>query len=163
MWEISVSILKIPLPSPLMIINVYSVYIDQVGFELRCTFHDNPTTRPTPAFLFSSPLQTECVNDMTCVRFPFSKSRFYWSEGPDGNTIIPKDKWERFGVPNLKLKTYVGSFWKNENYACVRDLVGSRGYCLDGEQYARDHGHPELIFGEPHTPLVKLISLTINL
>ena len=156
-----VSTLKIPSFPPNG--DVYPVYIDTVGFKLTGTLHGDPTTRSLPAHLFVSPLETERVDKMTCVRVPLPKSPFYWSEGPDGNTVIPEDDWEKYGIPNLELETIVGSHWEDEEYACVRDLLGSRGYDLDGKQYAHDHGHPELIHGEPRAPLVKLISLTINL
>ena len=161
MSEMLVSALKILSSPPHG--NVYPVCINMVGFQLTGTLHGDPTRRSMAAHLFVSPLQTKRVDNMTCVRVPLPKSPFYWSECPNGKTVIPEDEWEKIGIPDLKLKTVIGSYWKDDEYTCVRDLLGSRGYQLDGKQYAHDHCHPELIHGEPRAPLVKLISLTINL
>ena len=135
------------LPSSLNV-DVYPVYIDHVGFRLKGTFHDNPSTRSTPAFLFCPPLPIEYVNDMPSIQYPLSGSLFYWSFDHIGKHRIAKGDWEKFNIPKLKLRTCIGSYWKSWEYNFVRDFLSSRSYDLDGRQYARDHSHPELIQGE---------------
>ena len=75
MGAMLVSTLKIPSSSADD--DVYPVYIDEVGYQLKGTLRVDPTTCSMPAHLFFSPLQTKCVDNMSCVRFPFPKSPFY--------------------------------------------------------------------------------------
>ncbi|KAK1218028.1 hypothetical protein PQX77_019302 [Marasmius sp. AFHP31] len=126
------------------------VYIDEVGFQLKATFHHDFMTSSTPAYLFVPPLPVEIINNMKCVQYPFPRPLFYWSHDPQGKQIIAGEKWEEFGIPKLEMKDLVGSYWFSEDYALVREHLTSRKYNLDGRQYAQDHGYPELIHADPH-------------
>ncbi|KAK1217142.1 hypothetical protein PQX77_020212 [Marasmius sp. AFHP31] len=48
------------------------------------------------------------------------------------------------------MKRLVGTHWGQEHYATVREHLCLSGYNLDGRQYARDHGHPQLIIADSH-------------
>ncbi|KAK1221719.1 hypothetical protein PQX77_015474 [Marasmius sp. AFHP31] len=126
------------------------VYIDQVGFRLEGTFPVDPTNHSTPAYLFVLPLPTEFIDNLHCVRLPFPEKLFYWSHDPRGRNAIADEDWERFGIPKLSVQELVGSYWEEEDYACVRGHLRSRSYNLDGKQYPREHGHPELMLADPH-------------
>ena len=128
-------------------LNVYPVYIDHVGFQLKGTFHDNPTTRSNPAFLFAPPLRIKSANSMDCIEFTPADSLFYWSFDPSGKSRIAEEDWEELNIPKLELRTYIGPRWDCDDYNLVREFLSSRSYDLDGRQYAREHGHPELIRG----------------
>ena len=124
------------------------MYIDQVGFGLQGTFHDDPTRRSMPAFLFCPPLPIEYVNSLPCVRYPLPGSLYYWCLDRQGKNRIAEGDWEIFNIPVLELGTWIGSHWESDEYDFVRDVLSSRNYNLDGRQYAKDRGHPELIQGE---------------
>ncbi|KAK1221911.1 hypothetical protein PQX77_015270 [Marasmius sp. AFHP31] len=126
------------------------VYIDQVGFHLQGTFPVDPTNHSTPAYLFVHPLPTEFIDNLHCVRLPFPEKLFYWSHDPQGRNAIAEEDWEGFGIPKLSVQEWVGSFWTEEFYASVREHLRSRSYNLDGKQYPREHGHPELMLADPH-------------
>ncbi|KAK1221718.1 hypothetical protein PQX77_015473 [Marasmius sp. AFHP31] len=126
------------------------VYIDQVGFCLQGTFPVDPTNHSTPAYLFVHPLPTEFINNLHCIRYPFPEKLFYWSHDPQGRNAIAEEDWEGFGIPKLSAREWVGSFWRKEHYAVVREHLCSRSYNLDGKQYAREHGYLELILADPH-------------
>ncbi|KAK1225365.1 hypothetical protein PQX77_011698 [Marasmius sp. AFHP31] len=125
-------------------------YIDQVGFRLIGTFRNNPTSQPTPAYLFVQRLPAEYINGVHCVHYPFSENLFYWSHDQKGGNAIAEEDWEQFGIPKLRVEEWIGSSWDEEEYKLVRNHLHSKDYELDGKQYARDHGHPELIFADPH-------------
>ncbi|KAK1222917.1 hypothetical protein PQX77_014194 [Marasmius sp. AFHP31] len=124
------------------------VYIDQVGFKLTTTFHYNPTTSATQAYLFVPPLPVEIINNMNCIQYPFPEPLFYWSHDPQGEQIIGEENWEECGIPKLETEDWVGPCWECESYNFVRDHLMSGNYDLDGRRYAREHGHPELIYGK---------------
>ncbi|KAK1225366.1 hypothetical protein PQX77_011699 [Marasmius sp. AFHP31] len=126
------------------------VYIDELGFRLEGTFHHDPTSRSTPAYLFVRPLPTEFVNNAHCVRYPFPENLFYWSYDPQGRNTIAKEDWKRFGIPELSMEEWIGTHWEEEKYDTVRDHLHSRNFTLDGKQYARERGYPKLIFADPH-------------
>ncbi|KAK1215949.1 hypothetical protein PQX77_021430 [Marasmius sp. AFHP31] len=126
------------------------IFINEVGFKLEGTFFEDPTTRATPAYLFISPLCTELVNGLHCIRFPFPQSLFYWSSDPHGRSKIAKKDWERLGIPELCARGLIGSYWDDEEYTVVREVLCQKNYNADGKRYAREHGHPELILGDPH-------------
>ncbi|KAK1234071.1 hypothetical protein PQX77_002733, partial [Marasmius sp. AFHP31] len=127
------------------------IFIDSVGFKLEGTFSEDPTTRPTPAYLFVSPLRTELVNGLHCVLgYPFPQSLLYWSSDPHGRNKIAKWDWKRLGIPELRARGSIGSFWDDEYYAVVREVLRQKNYNPDGKRYAREHGYPELILGDPH-------------
>ncbi|KAK1233321.1 hypothetical protein PQX77_003528 [Marasmius sp. AFHP31] len=126
------------------------VYIDQVGFELKATFHHDPATSSTPAYLFVPPLPVEIINNMKCVRYPFPRPLFYWSHDSQGKQIIAEEKWEEFGIPKLEVKDLVGSCWNSQQYAFVQEHLTLKNHNLDGRQYAQEYGYPELIYVDPH-------------
>ncbi|KAK1225370.1 hypothetical protein PQX77_011695 [Marasmius sp. AFHP31] len=127
------------------------IFIDQLGFRLEGTFHNDPTSRSTPAYLFVRPLPTEFVNNARCVRYPLPKSLFYWSYDPHGRNTIAEEDWKRFGIPELSMEEWISTFWTDVEYETVRDHLHSRNFNLDGKQYARERGYPELIFGAQHS------------
>ncbi|KAK1218074.1 hypothetical protein PQX77_019271, partial [Marasmius sp. AFHP31] len=125
------------------------VFIDEIGFYLEGAFHDDPTTRSTPAYLFVPPLPTEVINNTHCIHYPLPENLFYWSHDPQGRTAVVEKDWEKFGIPKLSAEGWIGSYWKEHFYAYIRDHLQSGGYVLDGKQYARDHGYPEFIHADP--------------
>ncbi|KAK1224614.1 hypothetical protein PQX77_012509 [Marasmius sp. AFHP31] len=125
----------------------FVVYIDHVGFRLQGTFLNDPTNHSTPAYLFVRPLPIDVINNLHCIRYPLPEKLFYWSHDPQGRNAIAEEDWERFGVPELSVMRWIGSCWKEEHYAFVREHLRSRSCNLDGKEYAHDHGHPELVFG----------------
>ncbi|KAK1234585.1 hypothetical protein PQX77_002211 [Marasmius sp. AFHP31] len=127
------------------------VFIDELGFRLEGTFHHGPTSLSTPAYLFLRPLPTELINNLHCVRYPFPENLFYWSHDPQGGNAIAKEDWRRFGIPELSMKEWIGTYWEEEEYDAVRDHLHSGNFSLDGKQYARERGYPELIFGAQHS------------
>ncbi|KAK1216939.1 hypothetical protein PQX77_020420 [Marasmius sp. AFHP31] len=126
------------------------VYIDQVGFNLQCTFPVDPANHTTPAYLFVHPLPTEFIDNLHCIRYPLPEKLFYWSHDPQGRTAIAEEDWERFGIPKLSVREWVGDYWKEEHYAVVRECLHSRSCNLDGKQYAHEHGYLELVLADPH-------------
>ncbi|KAJ8086016.1 hypothetical protein PM082_004835 [Marasmius tenuissimus] len=128
----------------------YVTYVDEIGFYLKGTFLNDPTSLPIPTYLFFLPLPTEYINITHCVCYPFPQKLFYWSHDPQGRTAIDKEDWEKFGIPELSVQEWIGTGWRGHCYAFVRDHLCSRGYELDGKQYARDHAYPELIHADPH-------------
>ncbi|KAK1227603.1 hypothetical protein PQX77_009377 [Marasmius sp. AFHP31] len=126
------------------------VFIDKIGFRLEGDFRDNPTTYLTPVYLFVPPLPTKYIDNTHCICIPLPEILFYWSHDLQGRTAIDKEDWEKFGIPNLSVREWIGLSWGGHNYACVQDHLYSGGYELDGKRYARDHGYPELIHADPH-------------
>ncbi|KAJ8074492.1 hypothetical protein PM082_015393 [Marasmius tenuissimus] len=110
----------------------------------------DPTTHPEPAYLFVLPLHTELINGLHCVQYPFPQSLFYWSSDPHGRDKIAKEDWEKLGIPKLRVWELIGSYWDSDDCQAVREVLHQKKYDLDGKQYARNHGHPELILGDPH-------------
>ncbi|KAK1234886.1 hypothetical protein PQX77_001903 [Marasmius sp. AFHP31] len=125
------------------------VFIEEIGFRLLGAFLE-PASRSTPAYLFVPPLPTEFINNMHCVRYPFPKALFYWSHDPQGRTAITEDNWERFSIPELRVQKWLGHWWEKLHYEYVCDHLRAGNYELDGTQYARDNGYPELIHANPH-------------
>ncbi|KAK1220002.1 hypothetical protein PQX77_017250 [Marasmius sp. AFHP31] len=125
------------------------VYIDQVGFRLEGIFCEDLATRPKPAYLFIPPLHAELINGLHCFRHPLSQNIFYWSNDPRGRDKIAEGDWKRLGIPKLRVRGFIGSYWSYE-YACVRELLHWKSRDSDGKQYAHERGYPELIPGDPH-------------
>ncbi|KAK1217839.1 hypothetical protein PQX77_019494 [Marasmius sp. AFHP31] len=125
-------------------------YIDLVGFCLDGIFCEDPTTHPKPAYLFIPPLHTELINGLHCLRHPLSKNIFYWSNDPQGKDKIAEKDWERLRIPQLRVRGLIGSSWNDYMYTGVRELLHQKNCALDGMQYAREHGYPELVPGDPH-------------
>ncbi|KAK1219295.1 hypothetical protein PQX77_017993 [Marasmius sp. AFHP31] len=126
------------------------VYIDLVGFCLKGIFCEDPATRPKPAYLFIRPLHTELINGLHCFRYPLSRNRFYWSNDPQGRNKIAKKDWERLRIPKLRVRGLIGTHWNDFEYTSVREILHQKNCALDGKQYARERGYPELIPGDPH-------------
>ncbi|KAK1219290.1 hypothetical protein PQX77_018000 [Marasmius sp. AFHP31] len=125
-------------------------YINQVGFHLEGIFYEDPATCPKPAYLFIRPLHTELINGLHCFCYPLSRNIFYWSNDPQGRDVIAVEDWERLRIPKLRVRELIGTYWKNYTYADVRELLHQKNCALDGKQYARERGYPELIPGDPH-------------
>ncbi|KAL0574053.1 hypothetical protein V5O48_007898 [Marasmius crinis-equi] len=87
---------------------------------------------------------------MPCIKYPFSNSLFYWSSDPNGKDTIPAEDWERYGIPELKVEMWMGSFWDPVDYRSIQEYFQLKCYNLDGQQYARDRDYPEVIRGDPH-------------
>ncbi|KAK1221965.1 hypothetical protein PQX77_015208 [Marasmius sp. AFHP31] len=99
------------------------VFIDQIGFHLEGAFHDDPTTRSTPAYLFVPPLPTEYINNMHCIRFPLLENPFYWSHDLQGRTAINEEDWEKFGIPKLSVQEWMVN---PHDTATIEEII-----CLD--------------------------------
>ncbi|KAL0061170.1 hypothetical protein AAF712_012040, partial [Marasmius tenuissimus] len=85
---------------------------------------------------------------MHCVLLP--RGVFYWSHDPQGRDAIPEEDWGRFGIPELTVEEWIGSNWEEEDYVALREHRDSLDHDLDGQQYAYEHGYPELLAGDPH-------------
>ncbi|KAK1227930.1 hypothetical protein PQX77_009049 [Marasmius sp. AFHP31] len=120
--------------------------IDDIGFSLIGNFSHSPT----PAYLFVPPLHGQYVNGMYCIRHPLPDSLFYWASDPEGKEVIPEGDWERYSIPMLRVRTWIGSHWYRDEYDTVQKHLIQRNYGSDGKGYARDKGYPELILGDPH-------------
>ncbi|KAK1215840.1 hypothetical protein PQX77_021541, partial [Marasmius sp. AFHP31] len=125
-------------------------FIDEIEFSIVGSFSHTPPACPS-AYLFVSPLSTEYINGMHCLRVPLP-DLFYWSSDPEGRVRIPKEDWRRYGsgIPNLRVETRIGSRWWPSDLEVVKRHLRNKGYESNGRQYAQDHGYPELIRGDPH-------------
>jgi len=117
-------------------------FLDDITFELN-----GQLSCPVPAHLFVSSIPVLHIDGMPCVNYPLSDSLFYWSLDPTGENVISKQNWDRYGIPKLEVHTHVGAWWDSSQYAMVANHLRTKGYPLDGKQYAQDHGYPELILG----------------
>ncbi|KAJ8094172.1 hypothetical protein PM082_023381 [Marasmius tenuissimus] len=117
---------------------------------LRGIFNHDPTTQPTPVYLFVPPIPVEHINGMHCVRYPLPDRVFYWSLDSDGKSVIPEEDWEKYGVPKLVTLIAAGQKWNVAHWSLAWDYLISRDYNPDGKQYARDYGYPELLCDDPH-------------
>ncbi|KAL0057764.1 hypothetical protein AAF712_015581, partial [Marasmius tenuissimus] len=122
-------------------------YIDHIGFNLKGTFSNIPTP---PAYLFVPRLHTRLINSQYCVCHPLPQTLFYWAHDLQGRNVIAEEDWKKCGIPELRVKEWIGTFWDNEDWMFIREYLYSRNYDMDGRQYARDHEYPELIFTNPH-------------
>ncbi|KAJ8074327.1 hypothetical protein PM082_012640 [Marasmius tenuissimus] len=137
-------------------------FIDEVGFSLVGDLSHIPTTAHTPSYLFVPPLQVEYINGMYCIRYPFTNPLFYWAFDTEGENVIPKNDWERYGIPELEVRSCIGSCWMYNEYHGVQQHLRSRNYELDGKMYAHDHGYPELIRGDPHERRIEELEDSIS-
>ncbi|KAK1221172.1 hypothetical protein PQX77_016027 [Marasmius sp. AFHP31] len=133
-------------------------FIDEIGFSLAGNLSHTPSTTRRPAYLFVPPLRFECVNGMHCISYPLPESPFYWASDPKGRDVTPENDWVRYGIPELKVKTWIGSYWFPELYNVAQQHLFSKKYGSNGKQYAVDHGYPELIYGDPHERRMKEFS-----
>ncbi|KAK1227634.1 hypothetical protein PQX77_009357 [Marasmius sp. AFHP31] len=126
------------------------VFINKIWILLVGTFLHDPTTQSTPVFLFIPPIPVENINGVYCVRYPLPEQLFYWSLDTDGKDAILEKDWEKYGVPKLGTEINIASEWDSDICTHIWEYLLSRNYNLDGKQYARDHGYPELMRGDPH-------------
>ncbi|KAK1233613.1 hypothetical protein PQX77_003223 [Marasmius sp. AFHP31] len=133
--------------------------IDEIGFSLSGKVPHNHPSFPS-AYLFVPALSIEHINGMHCVHSPLPDSLFYWTSDAAGKIEIPEEDWEQYGIPEMKVRTWVGSFWWLEEYEAARTYLREKGYGTNGKRYARDHGYPELIHGDPHVKrMVEVVKL----
>ncbi|KAJ8095731.1 hypothetical protein PM082_022838 [Marasmius tenuissimus] len=133
------------------------VFIDEVRFSLVGTFQSNPASSTTPAYLFVPPTPVEVVNNVYCIRYPLPGTLFFWCSDPDGQNVIFEENWEAYGIPQLEIITRIGSSWYWVVYTTIQDHLGKKSCTLDGRQYAREHGYPELIYGDPHNHTIAIV------
>ncbi|KAK1225935.1 hypothetical protein PQX77_011101 [Marasmius sp. AFHP31] len=133
----------------------FTYFIDEIGFSLHGDWSHTPPTTRRPAYLFVSPLQSQYVNGMHHIRYPLLKSPFHWASDPEGRHVIPENDWVSYGIPKLKVQTWIGSDWTDDEYVAVRQHLVGKKYGSNGKQYALDHGYPELIHGDPHDGRMK--------
>ncbi|KAF9258339.1 hypothetical protein L218DRAFT_734001 [Marasmius fiardii PR-910] len=126
-------------------------FVDEFCFSLAGTFTSDPSTSHTPKYLHISPLRPEWINDMPCLSLTSSMQLFYWSSDRSGKEKIAEADWEKYGLPKLKVETWIGSVWGlQQPYLAVWDYLRLINYDVNGEHFAREHGHPILIKGDPH-------------
>ncbi|KAJ8095732.1 hypothetical protein PM082_022839 [Marasmius tenuissimus] len=133
------------------------VFIDEVRFSLVGTFQSNPVSSTTPAYLFAPPIPIEVVDNVYCIHYPLSDTLFFWSLDPNGQDVIYEENWEAYGIPQLEIFTWIGSLWVGGGYRLVRRHLKKKSCTLDGRQYAREHGYPELAYGNPHNPSITVV------
>ncbi|KAK1215839.1 hypothetical protein PQX77_021540 [Marasmius sp. AFHP31] len=129
--------------------NYLTYLIDEIGFSLSGKVPHNHPSFPS-AYLFVPTLCIEDINGMHCVHSPLPDSLFYWTSDAAGKIEIPKVDWEQYGIPELKVQTWLGSFWWSREYEFSGTHLDRKSYDTDGKLYARDHSYPELIRGDPH-------------
>ncbi|KAJ8079785.1 hypothetical protein PM082_016607 [Marasmius tenuissimus] len=95
-------------------------------------------------------LSTECINNVHCIPIFPSNPLYGWSFGPEFSEPISERGQKMIGLPKLDLKIRIGSAWSWMEYQHIQDHLRAMNYVLDGKQYARNHGYPELIRGDPH-------------
>ena len=92
--------------------------------------------------------RAEHTNGMHGIQCRLPGSLFYRSIDQRGKAHIAEADREKYNIPQLlDLKTWIGSCWEGSQYSFVQDVLSSMSYNLDGRQYARDRGRPELIRG----------------
>ncbi|KAK1235146.1 hypothetical protein PQX77_001638, partial [Marasmius sp. AFHP31] len=133
------------------------VFIDEIQFSLVGTFQYNPAKSTTPAYLFIPPIPVELVDDVPCICYPLPDAPFFWCSDSNGQNVIYQEDWEAYGIPQLEILTWIGSSWDYRQYETVYDHLHKRKYPLDGRQYTREHGYPELVYGDPHNPSITVI------
>ncbi|KAJ8095729.1 hypothetical protein PM082_022836 [Marasmius tenuissimus] len=52
---------------------------------------------------------------------------------------------------------WIGSSWYWSHYITVQGYLRKKSCALDGRQYAREHGYPELAYGDPHNPRITVV------
>ncbi|KAJ8095726.1 hypothetical protein PM082_022833 [Marasmius tenuissimus] len=132
------------------------VLIDDVQFSLVGTFYCNPASSATPVYLFVPPIPVEVVNNVYCIRYPLPDTLFFWCSDPAGQDVIGEEDWDTYGIPQLEIFTWIGSSWFRIDFATVQDHLRKRSCALNGRQYAWEHGCPELAYGDPHNPRIRV-------
>ncbi|KAL0572615.1 hypothetical protein V5O48_009346 [Marasmius crinis-equi] len=113
-------------------------------FELNATFERDSSTELPPSYLFIRPPALAKVDDMWSIPFPPSQPIFYWSSDSLGTVVIPEENWANYGIPEIDLKAWIGSFWFTWQYYAVREYLQLKHFPSDGVEYARSHGYPIL-------------------
>ncbi|KAJ8079749.1 hypothetical protein PM082_016571 [Marasmius tenuissimus] len=126
------------------------VFLNSIHFMVTGTLCHDPAAQPTPLYLFVPPIPVEHINGMHCIRYPLPNRLFYWSFDPDGQDVVLIEDYEELGVPELDATLGISSRWLDPMYNCIHDHLLTKGYSLDGKQYARDHDYPELVRDDPH-------------
>ncbi|KAG7091564.1 hypothetical protein E1B28_010590 [Marasmius oreades] len=127
------------------------VCIDEFRVYLTATFTCDLSTCDPPKYLHVPPLSPVWINNMPCVYDPLNTQFFYWSFDRSGKTAIPKDDWAKYGIPELKVHTDIGSCWSERPYTAVQEYLRSKNYDFQsGQRFANDHGYPILVKGNPH-------------
>ncbi|KAG7091559.1 hypothetical protein E1B28_010586 [Marasmius oreades] len=126
------------------------VFFDELGLKLTGTFMFDPSSCDPPIYLHVPPLSTEWIDNMHCLRWPLKNRLFYWSFDRRGRMEIAQEEWARYRIPNLKVKTCLGSTWVEPEYEAVQEYLRCNNYDLGGQQFANDHGYPILVKGDPH-------------
>ncbi|KAF9262526.1 hypothetical protein L218DRAFT_386656 [Marasmius fiardii PR-910] len=121
------------------------VLINNVHFLLSGTFMLNWIRSHSPVYLHVPPLSPIWINGMPCLPWTSANPFFYWSSDPSGVTRIAEADWESYGIPNLRVETYLGCCWLPSSYHAVQDYLWLKDYNLDGKQFATEHGYPPLI------------------
>ncbi|KAF9255763.1 hypothetical protein L218DRAFT_1081681 [Marasmius fiardii PR-910] len=127
------------------------VFINGVHFVLSGIFMSNWTRSHSPVYLHVPPLSPGWINGMPCL--PWTSTNpffFYWSSDRSGVTRIAEADWESYGIPNLRVETYLGSFWMPPPYHAIQEYLWLKSYDPDGKQFATQHDYPLLIEGDPH-------------
>ncbi|KAG7091571.1 hypothetical protein E1B28_010594 [Marasmius oreades] len=125
--------------------------VDEFVVYLNAIFTSDPSTCDPPKYLHVPPLSTTWINDMPCIYWPLNNRLFYWSFDRSGEKEIPEEDWEKYGIPELKVDTYIGSNWLEPYYRAFREYLSLKDYDFQsGQQFADDHGYPILVKGNPH-------------
>ncbi|KAL0571924.1 hypothetical protein V5O48_010035 [Marasmius crinis-equi] len=116
------------------------VLINSISFYLRGDFTADPSTFLVPVFLFHRMARKETGNRFDRRDISSLSEPFYWSLDLDGDSSIPKERLEDYGIPKCDVFMRVGSCWDKAHYAAFRDhfrLVNEHPI-----QYARNRGYP---------------------
>ncbi|KAK1221572.1 hypothetical protein PQX77_015621 [Marasmius sp. AFHP31] len=126
-----------------------SVCVSEVRFSLVGTIDKGPPSSPS-IYLFVPPVPVELRSGIYSMRYPLVSPLFCWSFDPNGRQVIPENDWEKHGIPRLEVLSWIGSSWAFGTYHAVHNHLQTRNYELDGRQYTRERGYPELIYGDSH-------------
>ncbi|KAK1221661.1 hypothetical protein PQX77_015530 [Marasmius sp. AFHP31] len=98
-------------------------FIDEVGFSGIGDISHNSTTCPT--YLFVPPLCVQHTNGMYCLRFPLPDPLYYWTSDMEGEAVIQKTDYSRYGIPELKgTSTTNITSWMEYNMLETMDILG---------------------------------------
>ncbi|KAG7091527.1 hypothetical protein E1B28_010556 [Marasmius oreades] len=126
------------------------VFIDELGFELTGTFKSDPSSCNFPKYLHVPPISPAWINNMPCLRWPINTPLFYWSFDRNGKMKISEREWKRYGIPDLIVEPYIMSSWEKLVCHSVWEYLSLKKYDFrSGRQFARDHGYPILVEGDP--------------
>ncbi|KAG7091456.1 hypothetical protein E1B28_010490 [Marasmius oreades] len=138
------------------------IFVNETAFELQGTFTSDLSSCNPPKYLHVPSLSPEWIDNMPCLRWPPNPRIFYWSFDRRGRMVIPEEDWEKYGIPNLEVETFVGSMWYNDKYQAVAEYFHLTKYDLGGQQFADDHGYPILVKGDPHAAEIQTPRNTIT-